>query len=116
MKIQISPNSVTLEEIKEKLTTRFPDYEYSYRSKKQLVAKKNGTIGAIIMLRKKSLHINGTFPTIGGQMIFTLVLILIGVLIPIIVYLAAFQPKMKALENELGNFLRSEIQGTDDTI
>lgn len=116
MKIPITPNSITLDEIKEKLSSQFPDYEYSYRSKKQLIAKKSGSIGAIIMVRKKNILVNGSFPTMGGQLLFTVTLLLIGVLIPIIVYLAAFHPKMKALENELGNYLRSETQGSDDTI
>jgi hypothetical protein len=43
-------------------------------------------------------------------MLFALTLILLGVLIPIIVYFAVFNKNMKAMEKEIGDFLQEEYQ------
>lgn len=107
MKIIIEPNSVDYADIHEKLIARFPDYEFKLRGK-MLVAKKSSTIGANIVFQKRKIMVGGSFPTMGGTMIFVLTLILLGFLIPLIIYFAVFHRKMKILEKEIGTYIQEE--------
>lgn len=106
MKIAIEENAITVDELKTKLEEKFPDYEFNQRNKKMLVAKKTKTAGANILVYKKKIIVGGAFPSMGGQMIFSLSLFLLGILIPIIVYLTAFRPSQKKLENEIGEYVK----------
>ena len=108
MKININPGTSSYDELKEKLSAKFPDYSFDMRGKQFLVAKKTGTIGTNIVLKKNKIMVVGNFPTMGGTMIFTLCMVLLGFLLPLIVYLIAFHPKMKALEKEIGAYLQEE--------
>ena len=108
MKFNITPNSVDYAEIEEKLISKFPDYEYNMRGKQYLVCKKTGTIGANVVIRKNRIMVAGNFPSMGGQMLFILSVVLLGFLIPLIVYFAAFHSKMKAMEKEIGGYLEQE--------
>jgi len=113
MKITISPNSVSYDELKEILEARFPDCSFNMRGKQFLVAKKSSTVGANIVLRKNKIMVAGNFPTIGGTLVFVLSLFLLGFLIPLIIYFAAFHSKMKALEKEIGAFLQENYALND---
>lgn len=106
MKISIEENAITADELKTKLEERFPDYEFTQRNKKMLVAKKTKSAGTNIIVYKKRIMVSGNFPTMGGQMIFSLSLVLLGILIPIIVYLTAFRPAHKESEEEIGGYIK----------
>lgn len=108
MRLNITPNTVTYPELQEKLSAQFPDYTFNMRGKQFLVARKTSTVGANIQIRKNKLNVMGNFPTIGGSVLFMLTLLLLGFLIPLIVYFAAFHGKMKALEKEIGGYLQEE--------
>ncbi|PKP21669.1 MAG: hypothetical protein CVU05_06240 [Bacteroidetes bacterium HGW-Bacteroidetes-21] len=108
MKIQIQPDSINWEEVKVKLETKFPEYKVKTRTKGFLIVAKSGTIGTNVLVRKKAIQVAGNFPTMGGSMIFVLSILLLGVLIPIIIYFAAFHSKMKKLETEVGEYLKQE--------
>lgn len=108
MVIKNVTNPPTLEELQTKLEQRFPDLSFNKRSKNLLIAKKSNTAGANILIRKNKINVAGNFPTLGGTMIFTFSILLLGVLIPIIVYFAAYHKKMKAVEKEVGDFIREE--------
>ncbi len=110
MKFQITPNSTNYAELEEKLKAQFPDYEFSMRGKQYLVCKKSSTVGTNIILRKNKMIVVGNFPSMGGQMLFILSVVLLGFLIPLIVYFAAFHSKMKALEREVGAYLQEEYE------
>ena len=110
MRFNITPNTINYPELQEKLQARFPDYTFKMRGKQFLVCSKTNTIGANIIVRKSKLHVMGNFPTVGGQLLYTLSIVLLGFLIPLIVYFAAFNPKMKALEKEIGDYLQSEYE------
>jgi hypothetical protein len=112
MKFKIEPNSINFDEMKSKLETQFPNYKFKVRSKNFLVAAKSSTIGANILLKNKALIVVGNLPSIGATLIFMLSIIFLGVLIPLIVYLAAFQGKMKKLEKEIGEFLKTSYNLT----
>lgn len=106
MKINIKENSVDPTELKEALTNHFEGkYKVSSRSAKLLVVAKDSTIGTTILVRKGSLIVNGNFSTMGMQLAFTLVLILLGILIPLILYFAILHKKMKAVEKEVIAFV-----------
>ena len=110
MRFKIEPGSINFDEMKSKLEAKFPDYKFNVRQKNFLVAAKSGTIGTNILLRKNRLIVVGNFPTIGGSIIFALLVVLLGFLIPIIVYLVVFQSKMKKLEKEISDYLAEEYQ------
>lgn len=110
MKFQINPDSTNYAELEEKLKAKFPDYQFSMRGKQYLVCKKSGTVGTNIVLRKNKMMVVGNFPSVGGQMLFILSVVLLGFLIPLIVYFAAFHSKMKALEKEIGAYLQGEYE------
>ncbi|MDF1672714.1 MAG: hypothetical protein P1U41_04375 [Vicingaceae bacterium] len=110
MRFNITPNSVTYDELQTKLSIKFPDYTFKMRGKQFLVATKTSTVGANIVVRKGKMNVVGNFPTVGGTMIFMLCVVLLGFLIPLIIYFAAFHTKMKALEKEIGAFLQDEYE------
>ncbi len=110
MKFNITPNTIEYSELQTKLAARFPQYTFKMRGKQFLVASKSSSIGANIVIRKSKLHVVGNFPTIRGSMIFVLSLFLLGILIPLIIYFAAFHSKMKALEKEIGAYLQEEYE------
>lgn len=108
MKIAITPGSISYPELEEKLSQHFPNYEFNMRGKQFLVGKKSNTVGANIIIRKNKILVAGNFPTVGGAILFSLCLVLLGILIPLIVYFSVFHKKMKALETEIGDYLKAE--------
>ena len=98
---------VTIEQVREKIAHQFPAYQLSMRTSSILVVKKSGTAGALVMVRSGKIVVNEGFPSMGGQMLFTLSILLLGILIPIIIYFTAFFPGQKALRNEIGGFIQS---------
>ncbi len=112
MKVNIKPDSVQFEELKSKLETNFPNYKFKVRTKNFLIGAKTGTIGAAILLKKDRIIVNGNFPSIGGQMLFMLCVVLLGFLIPIIIYFIAFHGKFKAFEKEICDYLATQYPQT----
>jgi len=112
MRFKIEPDSISFDDMKAKLESNFPDYKFKVRQKNFLVAAKSGTIGTNILLRKNKLIVVGNFPTMVGSMIFALSVVLLGVVIPLIIYFAAFNSKMKKLEKEISVFLETEYNLT----
>jgi hypothetical protein len=108
MKIKIQPDSVKWEEVKVKLEGKFPDYKVKTRTKGFLIVAKSGSIGTNVLIRKNAIMVAGNFPTMGGTMLFMLSIIFLGVLIPLIIYFAAFHSKMKKLEKEVAEYLSQE--------
>lgn len=109
MKIKIKENSINAESLKQELSEKFGDkYKISNRGPKMLVVGQTNIIGATILVQKKGLIVNGNFATMGAQMIFVLVLLLLGFLIPLIIYFAAFHGKMKAVEKEVADFIKEK--------
>ena len=107
MKIKTEANAIDYNELKAALEEHFQGkYTFKERSKNFVVAAKSKTAGANILVRKNAVMVNGNFPTMGGQMLFVLTILLLGVLIPLIVYFAAYHKKMKAVENEIGDFIK----------
>jgi hypothetical protein len=62
------------------------------------------------MIGKKNLTIDANFPEMYQKLIFVLSLVILGFLIPLIVYYAAFHSKMKQTEDEIGNFRKQKYE------
>lgn len=108
MRIKIQENAINIDDLKQKLVERFSGkYDISNRDKNILVVAESKTIGALVIPLKKSIAINGNFPTMKGQMIFTILMVALGILIPLIVYFAVYHKKMKAVETEVAEFIKS---------
>lgn len=108
MKVIIN-QPVTLEQVRERIAQQFPQYPLSMRGSNILIVKKSGTAAAMVMVRSGKIIVNEGFPSMGGQMLFTLTMILLGILIPLIIYFTAFFPAQKAIRNEIGGFLTSQF-------
>lgn len=106
MKVLIR-NQVTIDQVRERITQQFPNYQCSMRNSRILVVKKSGSAAALVMVGNGKITVNEGFPSMGGQMLFTLSVLLLGILIPIIVYYAAFFPAQKAVRNEIGAFVQA---------
>ncbi len=111
MRIKIQENSIDPNELKAALEEKFAgEYTVTFRSPKLIVVAKNKTVGATILVRKKSLIVNGNFATMGMQMLFVMGILLLGVLIPIIIYLVTVQRKFKAMEKEVGAYIKEDFK------
>jgi len=108
MKIKIKDKSISYNEIKESLITKFNNYKFEDYKNNVIMASKNNKIGANVIIKKNKIIVEGNFPTITGRVIFALSFILLGILIPLVIYLAFFQLKFVRFENELGNFIKEK--------
>ena len=105
MKVPIV-KEMPLEEVKQKIEAEFPNYTCKFRNKNMLVVSSSSTAGAIVMSRKGKAIVNEGFPTMGGQMLFVVCLIGLGILIPLIIYLAAFFPAQKAIKVNVAELIK----------
>ncbi|MFT4602844.1 MAG: hypothetical protein ACI857_003031 [Arenicella sp.] len=108
MKFTISKKP-SIDELKASISQKFPDYELKMMGKKQLIVKKSSTCSVTVMVRSSSVLVAGNFPSMGGRLLFTFSMLLLGILIPLIVYFATFHKKFKAMEKEVGGFLEGEF-------
>jgi len=103
-----STTPINIDELYEKLKTQFPNYEVSYLQKKILKIKKTGTIAVMINMRSKNMKIFGDFGTTGARILFTLLMLALGIIIPLIIFLIAFMPKQNKMRDEVANFIKKE--------
>lgn len=108
MKVKVE-QPYTLAELKPKLETEFPQYTVKFRGPKVLVIGEGKVAGAMIVGEKKNFaRVQEAFPTMGGQMLFVLSILILGVLIPFIVFLTALKPKQVKVRNAVADFIRKE--------
>ena len=99
----------TLAELKPKLEQRFPEYKVTFRGPKVLIIGQGNIAGAqIIGEKKKFARVNEGFPTMKGQMLFLLFILVLGVLIPFIIFLTTMKPKQVKVRDEVADFIRQE--------
>src|ERR1700741_949614 len=108
MKIILKKTAPALEQLKGELTAKFPEYAFYMRGSNMLMVKKTGVAGATIMVRQDKIICNENFPTMAGNLVFVLLMVLLGILIPLIIYLIAIFPKQKEVRNKLGTYLTQE--------
>lgn len=99
----------TLAELKPKLEAAFPQYKISMRGPKVIVIGEGKVAGAQIVGEKKNhVRIFEGFPTMGGQMLFALSIVALGVLIPFLIYLTSMKPKQVKVRDAVADFIRKE--------
>lgn len=109
MKVPIT-QPVTIDQVKASIEQNLPHFQVSMRGGSILVVKKTNTAAALVMVRKNKIIVNEGFPSMGGQMLFTLSMLLLGILIPLIVYLTAFLPGQKAVCKEVAGLLSTQFK------
>jgi len=94
------------------LREQFPAYRVEEKTENFVMLSKSGAVGASVLFRNDSLIVSGTFPTMLGQGLFALLVIMLAVVIPLIVYYLAFHLRMKSMEKEIATFLITEFAGS----
>ncbi|MGH1344553.1 MAG: hypothetical protein ACRBN8_23540 [Nannocystales bacterium] len=92
------------------LQQAFPAFEVVPRQS-FLVVKKSGWVGANVVVKKNKVIVVGNFGSMGLQMLFILAVVLLGFLIPIVLYLIFVFGKQRALEKEVGAVVQQYIVG-----
>ncbi len=82
------------------LQASFPQYEVGPRQS-FLVVKQSDTVGANVVVRNNKIIVVGTFGSMGMQIGFTLGMLFLGILIPLVLYFALLRGKHKAMEQEV---------------
>lgn len=108
MKINTTNPGISYPEVQLKLESKFPNYTFKMRGRQMLIGSQSSTVGANIIIRKNKIIVAGNFPTLGGTMLFAVSLVLLGILIPLIIYFAAFHSNLKKFEKEIGEYLQEE--------
>lgn len=99
----------TLAELKTKLETAFPEYKIAFRGPKALIISHGNIAGTMIVGEKKHfVQIQETFPTLGGLLIFAVLLLLFAVIIPMVIFLYTIKPKQVQLRDTIADFIRRE--------
>lgn len=108
MKVPIT-QELSLDDLKTRLETEFPGINCQWRGKKMLLVNEPGSsAAAFVVVRKKHAVVNDAFATYGSQMIFTFSILLFGILIPMIIYMATYQPKQKKIRLKVADFIKNE--------
>ena len=111
MKIKIQENSISMDDLNRKLTEHFSGkYKVIKRNKHMIAIAKSKTIGAVVIPSKNWIAVSGGIPTMERQIVFTVIIILLGIIIPLIIYCIFFHTKMKSVEKEVGEFLKKEYK------
>jgi len=109
MRFAIKENSITIDEAMEVLKEKYNNkYHVRYRQKDIIAVAKNKMCSALVVPLKNKLVITGGFPTLPVHIGFTLSVILLGVIPPLLVYYFYLHKKMKAMEKEVGGFLKEK--------
>ena len=96
----------TKEELKALLEQRLPQYKYSFRGK-LLICEKSSFIGAVIAPRKGSVIINGNFPSMGATLLFVMLVIFTGVIIGLLIWVAAWKSGQDKVRDEVEGVLKA---------
>lgn len=109
MKIHTHNINLNIEDIKNVLVTKFPDYKVKHSKNIDLTIVKTSNIGANIFLKSNKIEVDGYFPTKGKRIAFVLSVVLLGFVIPIIFYLIFFHRKFSKFEKEVAVAIQKEF-------
>lgn len=108
--LKIKPDTFKIDGLTEKINLHFGSkYLVNDNHRNEITIAKNNTIGCKLILTKKRLIVNGTFPTLSSMVMAITILILGGIVIPMAVYLFAYKPKFAAIEKEVYEYIRLEF-------
>ena len=112
MKINIPEGSVTMADLKSKVAGNFPNYKVKDFNKSIFIVAKTNAIAVNVIVKKNRINVVGNFPTMGGRLLFALSIVLLGFLLPLIIYLSVFLPKFSKLEKEVTGYIKQELNIT----
>lgn len=115
MRVPIT-KELNLEDLKSILERDHPGIKCTWRGKKVLIVSEpavSKSAAAQVMAGKKKATIVEAFSTMGGQMAFVFSILLLGILIPFMVYLIAYKPKQKAICNKVADVVRANYGVTE---
>lgn len=110
MKIKLASNVPSNQDLVALLSEKLPKYKYSVRVGRFVDCKKSFFIGASVIPRKDGLVVNGNFPSAGASITFTLFMLGTGILIGLIVWLAAWRNSQNAVRDEIGKLLEANYK------
>jgi hypothetical protein len=110
MYINLEQNIPSTANLLEILQQKLPDYSYSLKGKRLIIARKNHFIAAIVSVRKKYIKVTGNFPYFWESLLFAVIVVGLGIIIPIILYFILLHGKMKKTEREIGFYLEEEFK------
>ncbi|MEA3448291.1 MAG: hypothetical protein U9Q98_07580 [Bacteroidota bacterium] len=109
MKLKQSGNKLSVKQLEEAIKRAHPHIAIKRRSGSLTTVKKNKAIGTEVYAGKNNIHIKAAWASPGARILFWISLILLGIIIPLIIYLTCFRPKMKRLEKQIGKTIAEEI-------
>lgn len=106
MKLPVTGKVPTNQEIMAELQAKLPQYKYGIRVGRFVDCKRSFFIGASVIPKKNAVIVNGNFPSAGASMSFTLFMIATGILIGLIIWLAAWKKGQDQVAKEVADVIR----------
>jgi hypothetical protein len=110
MKLNQSENKLTIKQLEEAIKRDHTHLTIKRRSGSLTTVKKNKAIGTEVYAGKNNIYIKPAWASPGARILFWISLIILGIIIPLIIYLTCFRPKMKRLEKQVGKTIAEEIR------
>lgn len=110
MNLYFTKHSLTSEDIIAAIQQKNTAYNLLQIGNRLIIVKFNFLVAAVVSIKKKHISINGNFPYFYVSLIFAIVVIAIGIIIPLVLYFIFLYPKMKRAEREICEILRQNIQ------
>ena len=105
MRIPQPATPYTAEQLMQLLSADHPNIKK--RSASLFTVKKNKAIGAEVYCGKETIIIKGSWASPTARFLFYLSLILLGIILPVIIYAVFFLPPMKRFKKEVANRIES---------
>ncbi|MCR9173742.1 MAG: hypothetical protein NXI10_14665 [bacterium] len=87
------------------LCDEYPDYKVSLYGNNKIEVRKDDTTAAFLIVKKNVLDVNGGIPENGMRVLFIVIAILFGLIIPFIIYGLAFKPEQTKFAKEVDEFI-----------
>jgi hypothetical protein len=110
MYINLEQNIPSIANLLGILQQKLPDYSCTLKGERLIIAKKNHFIAAIISVRKKYIKVSGNFPYFWESLLFALIVVGLGIIIPVILYFILLHGKMKKAEKDIFLCLKDEVE------
>lgn len=108
--LKIKPDTFKIDGLTEKINQHFGSkYIVTDNHRNEITIAKDKVIGCKVVLTKRRLMVNGTFPTISSLLIAVFILIVGCIIVPMAVFLFAYKPKFEAMEKEVYDYIRLEF-------
>lgn len=100
--LKVTAGSIFFDELSKNIRKEFGHkYIVTDNARNEIIVAKDSTIACKIILTKKRLMVQGTFPTSGKMMLAMGILLVGGIIIPMAVYVIVYKRKFEAMEKEV---------------